>query len=519
MGLNIHNVIAAINPKVYCMPFKNEYGINEDIIEKVEKIKKENKDDVVKGIIKAASVARIKEPSFMDYESKSKAVIYGNAFEYKGLKNPIEKHFLSYDAFSENLEPIYFWILQTLEREYKDFDKIEKIIDNFSSSPGSGHFSEIGGKATRMQDEAMKILGGINNIIKSILNLIYDLKEFRLRLDTYENLKNPELKDSAYFSLKQIWMDTVDMKRGTTSLKGLMQQLQYVTIIDAFMACSDVKRVNELDLNDRVKRILEQRIVEFNDWIIRSEQELRKRYEVEKNYLKSQYNSVLLYIKWAKPYLRAAHQLTQKFDEYNPDLVNLFNTSVMELTLLCLGKYVPIKDVGAGVLPEIFKYKKIRNFKTFLLIELKFRSVPERAGQQGYGFRGKVDITLTSYALRDDELSLLKEVLKQDDMMDAMGLIEGATTESIEKIRDDIDFFIKDLDEKKQKEIKANEKEETNPFTALFSFTSKKEEKDDKLSPDSEMEKVARSQAILQSRIECAKFYGMYKKAHDMPAF
>jgi HD superfamily phosphohydrolase YqeK len=39
-----------------------------------------------------------------------------------------------------------------------------------------------------------------------------------------------------------------------------------------------------LDLNDRVKRILEPRIAEFLQWKEISEQELRKRFNIEKNY-------------------------------------------------------------------------------------------------------------------------------------------------------------------------------------------------------------------------------------------
>ena len=68
--------------------------------------------------------------------------------------------------------------------------KPEKIVDNFASSPGSGHFSELGGKKSQMQDQASKILGTINNILRSVLNLIYDLKEFKIRLSHYDAAKS-----------------------------------------------------------------------------------------------------------------------------------------------------------------------------------------------------------------------------------------------------------------------------------------------------------------------------------------
>src|SRR3989338_10422724 len=98
---------------------------------------------------------------------------------------------------------------------------VEKLIDNFTSSPGSGFFSEIGQKATKMQEEAMKILGNANQVVKSIINILYDLKEFKMRIDLYKKLKSEKSEEirAALYSLKQIWMDTVDIKRNTTSLK------------------------------------------------------------------------------------------------------------------------------------------------------------------------------------------------------------------------------------------------------------------------------------------------------------
>ena len=95
---------------------------------------------------------------------------------YKSRKgNPSITHNLVYDSPSETLEPIYFWLLNFMSTMRH---KPEKRVDNFASSPGSGHFSEVGGKKSQMQDQASKILGTINNILRSVLNLIYDLKEF-----------------------------------------------------------------------------------------------------------------------------------------------------------------------------------------------------------------------------------------------------------------------------------------------------------------------------------------------------
>ena len=80
----------------------------------------------------------------------------------------------------------------------------------------------------------------------------------------------------------------------------------------------------------RVKRILLPRIQEFNIWIEQSEKELRKRYEIERTYLKSQVNSLKLYSRWAKPYLKAAQQLEMQEKGREPALVKSFNTILLE---------------------------------------------------------------------------------------------------------------------------------------------------------------------------------------------
>ncbi len=499
MTLSIHNIIAAINPDIYCDPL----------------VRSEVKSLVVKkGHLEAAEKAKAKDSDFVDFDE----LYYKNPFSLQGFKNPIERHELIYDSSSENLEPVYFWFIDNF-----DMKQVDKVIDNFATSAGSGFFSEIGQKSTRMQEESMKIFGAVNQVIKSILSIIYDLKEFKLRLGLYDRLKSKyeEERKSALLSLKQVWIDTVDFKRGNTSVKIMSTQFQYVTIIDAFMTAESVKDVEKMDINDRVKRILLQRVGEFFAWVEESERELRKRFEVEKVYLKSQVSAVKLYSRWIKPYLKAARQLEQRASA-TASLVTAFNTTLFELTLLGQGEYKVEDDVAKGDLPELFKKAKKRKYIPVLIVELKFRSIPERIQQGGYGFRGKAEATFTSYALNEDEIKLLKELMEKDDLGDAFKLVEGLTSESLEKLNDDLKEF---LDENKNEGKKMdNRPAGDNPFSSLFSLfkREKKEEKKKDISyiaPDSSIEKVIRSQAIIKARYTCRKLYELYKKTHNMPYF
>ena len=246
---------------------------------------------------------------------------------------PEGEHLIGYDSNSETLEPIYFFMLDLLN----DFGlPPEKLVDSFSSTPGSGHFAELGQRATIMQQQATKILGDTNTVLRSVLNVVYDLKEFKIRLEHYNGLnsKDENIKDASVLSLKQIWMDKVDIAKQQSSIKAMaLGQAGFQTLIDAFLVAKEEKDVEKLDLNDRVKRILKPRILEFNHWLEQSEKELKKRYEIEKNYLRSQVNSLKLYSRWAKPYLKAAQELESQDLGREPALVKTFNTILLELTL------------------------------------------------------------------------------------------------------------------------------------------------------------------------------------------
>ncbi|MEK6847562.1 MAG: hypothetical protein AABX50_00360 [Nanoarchaeota archaeon] len=442
------------------------------------------------------------------------------------IEKPLSKHGLIYDSSSETLEPIYFFILDLMN----DF-KLEttKMVDNFASSPGSGHFAELGQRATIMQQQGTKILVDVNTVLRSVLNLIYDLKEFRIRLSQYDNLKT-EKKEAAILSLKQIFMDKVDITKGNSSIKAMaLGQAGYQTLIDAFLFSKDIKDVDKLDLNDRVKRILRPRIMEFSDWLEHSEKELRKRYELEKAYLKSQVNSLKLYARWAKPYLKTAQQLEMKSSDREPALVKAFNTILLELTLFGKQKIDAKEEALSGKLPrEFIRLNVKRDYYSCTLIEFKFRGIPQRVSQQShYSFGGRAEVSFKSYVLNSDELEKLEEELKASDTEDVFKLIEGSTGESLEKIQDEINYFLEEKDESQENE---NE-DRSNPFVALIGGYEKKQEKEDKKENPAEKkiwwpgkesfieETSLRPLAEEKAKEMAFRIFDVYKKAHGMASY
>ena len=115
--------------------------------------------------------------------------------------------------------------------------------------------------------------------------------------------------------------------------------------------------------------------------------------------------------------------------------------------------------------------------------------------------------------------------LKKSDVEDVLRLIEGTTTESLEQMQEDIDFF---MEEKNEKEKST---EGSNPFLALIgAYNEKDEEKIKNQKSETNKEKSIRSDdwiekthirklAIDKSEETAFSLFDIYKKAHGMVSY
>ncbi|MEK6819569.1 MAG: hypothetical protein AABY03_00015 [Nanoarchaeota archaeon] len=466
----------------------------------------------------------------------------------------LAEHKIIYDSSSEGLEPIYFWLVDFMENRGLSS---EKLVDNFASSPGSGHFAELGQRATVMQQQGSKILGDVNTVLRSVLNLIYDLKEFKIRLEHYDNLmdKDKSTVEAARLSLKQIWQDKVDITKGNSGIKVMSFQGGFQTLLHAFLAAEKEKDVDRMDLNDVVKRILKPRVQEFNIWVEQSEKELRKRYELERIYLRSQVNSLKLYSRWAKPYLRAAQQLEMKDMSKDVALVKVFNTILLELSLMGKMELKVKESAMSGELPNDLQDMKFdRKYYSCVLVDLRFRGIPQRAGQQShYVFGGKADVIFSAYSLNSDELEMFKQLMDKSDVEDVLKLIDGASSDSINQLQEEISFFLEDKEKEEEKKRK-KDGDEINPFLAIggfynvsseerksmegkslgekfkkiFSFSGSEEKKEKSkekkeikfVKPDNWIEKTQLREFTIKNAIDINfDTFDIYKKNHGMSSF
>ena len=455
-----------------------------------------------------------------------------------GKPVPIWDNTLNYETHIDNLQPVYFWIVDFANTIYGGSENVEKMYDNFVTSPGSSYFAELGQRATRMQEEGMKIMGMVNTVIKSVLNLIYDLKEFEILFNDYNNANNttdPKTKETGILALKQRWISTVDAKRGMGSIDNMAHQYGFTLLRPAFMATNSAEAVDKMDLNDIVKRDLKPRLAEFFEWAKLSEIELRKRYNIEKSYLKNQVNTLKLYTEWVKPYLSAAKQLGMSPAGTTPSLVSVFGTMMLNLEILGAKEYSVEDAVVAKDLPLNFRAlsekKQIRKFYQVGVINFGFRTFPTQQSMHS----GKVNMEFKSYALNEDELEYLR-LLKEDQDKKDIFAVTSITEETLSQLKDDIDKFLKEEDKKVEKEESA--------FAGLFkgfgkSFFGKEEKKEepteasiekkksDKFNdykkngvrPDTYEESVVRALAEVDAAGLCFKIYDVFKKSKGMAAF
>ena len=445
---------------------------------------------------------------------------------------PVSSFKMTFDSQQAQLEPIYYWLLDFVQ----DMGwNMEKLVDNFTASPGSGQFSEMSMKATKMQEEGMKILGGLNQVVKSVLNLIYDLKEFELRLAHYGDASSDDLKikEIGILALKQIWLDNVDMKKGRGAIHQLAtMEMGYTTLREAFMmanSAEDLKKMNKDGgiINDQVMRILIPRLSEFLKWVGYSEKELRKRFSIEKNYLKSQVETIKLYSAWMKPYLKAAEDLRQRGFDKDAALVNAFSTSMFELQIF--GKK------AMSVPGKFHGYKLKRDYNQCIVIGLKYRGhVSQRVtqkGDMGFGMGGRIDMTFDAFALNDEEYGLVRKELDKDDVEDSMIFSMDVAGDALADLKEDLDYFLKSDEEKAKDDAKnkkdAGESQDINPFSALlglFKGGAEKVKKGEKkeitgikdIKVDNYVERVVRAEAAEAAGGSLHTVYDIYKKAHGM---
>jgi hypothetical protein len=472
-----------------------------DVIKKITDLAKKGKNTSARNLLdqELAKLAAIKDEDekkkqkkeFLDLATKELKEA-GSSIIYVLKGDALSAADIVYDAFGETMEPMYYWMLDFL-REQLGYN-VEKPADFFAASEASGYFGELGGRRTALEKRAVELLGTTNAVIKSVINLLWDLKTFDIRLKHYDDLKDKDadVRKSAVNALKGIWLNEVDKAKGTAALDVLATQLNFVTIRDAFMTVpvwnfyvenADRKKMNEIrekvvkhveamDLPEVVRRILSPRAKEFAEWLYLSEKELRNRRSVEKAYLKAQVNTLKVYTNWARPYLIATQKLIpaeykdmmQEHKELGlgpAAIPSPFHAMWFYLELWGTKKS-KITDVKPPYYAKELELENEGNRPQQVIeVRLAFRGSPAMAatgarGERGVAYTGKTYAKFNCYVMTSDHLKLLGE--KRDS--EILQFIDIMTTETLEALNEEIKGYL----EEKPAEPEAKKRKVELPF-------------------------------------------------------
>jgi len=242
--------------------------------------------------------------------------------------------------------------------------------------------------------------------------------------------------------------------------------------------------------------------------------EVKKDFEKERANLRRNLGLVKSSARSVIPYLRAA-KLIERVDSAEAAFVSAFNTALLNLVLIGKSEYRPEEDVKRGGLPKIFGKVKERKYFSTNIVELRFRGIQTRAGAK-WVFSGKLEVEFTSYGLNIDEIDMLKKSLGWLELFEVMHAIEDISLEHFSEFQRDIDgLLLEKVSEYGKKRV-----DRSSPLKAFFSFIfpwiKKSEIFPGEIPPDNYLEKIIRSQSIIEAQKRCRDLWESFKRAFQM---
>lgn len=325
------------------------------------------------------------------------------------------------------------------------FKDLVRVDQSLAASPTSAFYGDIANRKAYAKEQFDKSMGLINNIIQTVMKLIYSLREFDQILDIFKKLESSDDKEkvAAELNLRRIYLDEVDIKKGRGSIHNMTtaQGMEFVSLRDNFLIVKDLKSIDDLTTNDRVKRILKDRFSEYTNWkeLYRKDVEGRKR--LQKQYLKNQVESMKMQLDWAKPYYTLMQQLDIGTGVADPDLLAGLDTSIITTRVRGV-----IGGEGEGKLAT-----------AFLDVEFKFKTSPiQVTSEQGRAYHHifRTEINYVPYVMKNSDYAKImqKETLKDIDFLKEL------VGESLDTIRDDLVKYLggEDIKEEEKKQKKEN---------------------------------------------------------------
>ncbi len=374
----------------------------------------------------------------------------------------VYKYHLVYETTQQYIEEHYYWILNNLRYDF-GYTHYDKITDVFAASEQSAFFGVSEQRLAMQQDRISQFLRGISEMLKSLFQLVREIRIIDERLTFYEDsFSRGEGAQGSEITLKGIWIDQVEGGvKNAGSVYGLSQTVGFTILPDLFFrikiddhdmhktantsdktpdweamqnrAKSFPKMIDDkvakLEFNEKVKEVLKRKLTQYYVWKVRTFKELtlRKRFTIK--YLRQHYDTIKLYMGWIKPYLRNVRKMRMdqnKMDSF--ELVSAFEGSMVEVELLL-----------SRQLPGAF-------FNPCVLLTFFFRTRPAM-GYVGEGYQrgpthiGKMDLTIRGYVWTIEQIQNYRNMRMEEDF-ELLTTIDESLKEAMDSLGDELKKYL-----------------------------------------------------------------------------
>jgi len=330
----------------------------------------------------------------------------------KRLKVAVEKN-------TANIEETYYWFLHWMRQE-RGFTQVEKIYDIFSASENSAVFGSMAQRHAIQQDRAAQFLRGIGEMVKTLFQIVRELRIIDEKIEPYKQWKE---KKSADITLKHIFISLVEGgANNPDSVYSLATKVGFTVLPDLFFNThvfnlEDIdKEVDEgsvKEFNKVVKTVLKRKLYQYVNWKLKTEKELEARRKFQLQYLRQHWSVIQLYMSWIRPYLRTTRRMERSEGlTENADLIGMFDNTLIEIEILAK-KPINMKRDKKG--------KRIEQHYQCVLINFKYSTKPTLTykpeyGQQAVAHRGKVEVTLRGYGWHKEDIEAYKKMRREEDV-------------------------------------------------------------------------------------------------------
>ena len=394
---------------------------------------------------------------------------------YTAFPKSVQPFRLIYESQNTFIEESYYWFLHFMRYGAVGMPKVEKLMDTFSSSPGSSMFGMTEQRLAIQQDRAVTYMRYISEMIKSLHGIIHELRIADERLSFYEDTFNNKNSQASDHALKGLWIDMVEGgAKNPASVYGMAQQLSFSTLPDLFFrtriddtgmgGVSGIEyekrarnvgpkideAVDKVQMNEKVKEVLRRKLMQFYTWKYRTYKEFQHRRKFQLKYLRQHYNTIRMYAEWLKPYLMNVKRLNNIQGNMNsPEIVNSFESAVLEL--------------------ELFGVAKPGDVNSCVSIHLKYVTMPGlqyvQDYQRGLQHNGRMELTVRPYAFTKNELKLYRK-MRQDQAIEMLKEHDTTIAGVLDSLGDDLKEYLNEAGEniktdreKEEEKLKKDEEE------------------------------------------------------------